>query len=73
MNNRPDTTMIIERAGNGYILRPLTKPGDMYSISEVMVFQDKGFVSASRDNQRIEDTLFGWLDRHFSDAEPSHD
>ena len=61
-----DTPLIVERVANGYQVRP---PGSGNAI-EIMVFQDKGFVSASRDGQRTEATLFGWLDTHFTEAEP---
>jgi hypothetical protein len=60
--------VVIERVGNGYQVRPMCDRNSMVSMADVMVFQDKGFVSSARDGQREEATLLGWLDAHFSEA-----
>ena len=65
---RKDTPVIVERVGNGYQIRPLTGRGEAMSVLEIMVFQDKGFVSSARDYQPVEATLLGWLDQHFTAA-----
>ena len=61
-----DDAVIVERVGNGYQVRPISRPSDMICIRDVMVFQDKGIVVAVRDYQDTADTLFGWLDAHFT-------
>lgn len=64
-----DTPLIVERVANGYQVRPMFGPGDAVCVRDILVFQDKGYVSASKQGQRTEATLFGWLDTHFTDAE----
>lgn len=63
-----NTPLVIERCGNGFQVRPMFGNGEALCMDDVMVFQDKGYVSSARDYQKIEDTLFGWLDQHFQDV-----
>lgn len=63
-----DTPLIIERVANGYQVRPLGGNHEMVCMQDIMVFQDKGFVSSTRDYQPLEATLLGWLDQHFTEA-----
>jgi hypothetical protein len=64
-----DTAVIVERVGNGYQVRPMHGGSDMVCVRDILVFQDKGYVSAARDGQRTDATLLGWLDTHFTEAE----
>lgn len=66
--NRKDTSVIVERVANGYQVRPINNIDNAISVHDVLVFQDKGFVSSARDYQPIEATLLGWLDQHFTEA-----
>ncbi len=63
-----DTPVIVERVGNGYQVRPMSGDGGMVCVRDILVFQDKGFVSSARDYQPTEATLLGWLDQHFTEA-----
>lgn len=67
MSNK-DTAVIVERVGNGYQVRPMYGNGEMVCVSDILVFQEKGFVSTARDYQPVEATLLGWLDQHFTEA-----
>ena len=66
--NSKDIAVIVERVGNGYQVRPLSRFGEVVCACDILVFQDKGFVSSARDYQPPEDTLLGWLDQHFTEA-----
>lgn len=68
-----DAPLIVERVANGYQVRPMFGFGEAVCVREIMVFQDKGHVSAAKDGQCTEKTLFGWLDTHFTDAEQKND
>lgn len=63
-----DIPVVVERVTNGYQLRPLYGEGTVVCVRDILVFQDKGFVSPERDYQAIESTLLGWLDQHFTRA-----
>lgn len=61
-----DTAVIVERVGNGYQVRPLYGPEGVVTLREILVFQEKGFVSSARDHMALEANLLGWLDKHFT-------
>ena len=63
---RSNDTVILMRVGNGFMVMPEFEPGMPTANHEKFVFQDKGYVSAARDNQPTNATLFGWLDEHFT-------
>jgi len=65
MSIENNSTIIVERTANGYQVR---SNNDLVCLKDVYVFQDKGYASASRDNQNSFDTLLGWIDQHFSDS-----
>ena len=56
----------IEKVGNGFFVRPSNSISVM-ALSDVMVFHDMGFASASRDNQDAKNTLLGFIADHFTD------
>ncbi len=62
-----NATLVIQRVANGYLVGPLNF--DTRGVGDQLVFIDKGYVSASRDYQDKKETLFGWLDQHFTDPE----
>jgi hypothetical protein len=60
-----DDAIIIERTANGYQVRQLDH-SNMICIKDIMVFQDMGFASSMRDYQDSEDTLLGFIEKHFT-------
>lgn len=69
MSNEKNTAVIVERVGNGYQVSPVRGKHEVNNTLDVMVFQDKGFVTAAREQQRVDATLLGWLDAHFGGAD----
>ena len=67
-----DEPLVIERTANGYQVRPMCGRGDMVCVRDIMIFQDMGYASATRDYQKTEDTLLGFLASHFTDGESSN-
>ena len=59
--------VIITKVGNGYLVCPFIDARTPISFDDQYIFQDKGYVSAARDNQPVDQTLFGWLDNHFEE------
>lgn len=62
-----DDALIIERVGNGYIVRPVSAHGEMSARPEILVFQKMGS-SYSGD-----DTLLGFVEGHFSEGKFGND
>jgi hypothetical protein len=61
---KTDEPIVIERTANGYQVR--SHGGDLICVADIMVFQDIGYASATRDNQKTEDTLLGFIAAHFT-------
>lgn len=65
---KANTMLIIERVGNGYLVRPFGPAHVVADSLETMVFQHKGQVTPGAATS-LQETLFGWLDDHFSSAD----
>lgn len=61
-------TIEIFRVENGYIVRSSydAMNGRVETIREALVFQQKGGQHSTRDHQPEGETLFSWLDKHFT-------
>lgn len=67
-----NTTLLIERVGNGFMVRPNGHPDMPWALEDMVVFQDKGLVQSTRPDQPLEATLLGWLDKHFPSEDASN-
>lgn len=62
-----NSAIVIEKTSNGYVVRAEYRPDHLISIADFAVFQDMGYASSARDNQKTEDTLLGFIAAHFTE------
>ena len=55
----------IKKIGNGYIVEPACSDKETFGAESILAFQDMGYASTARDNQLIEQTLLGFIEKHF--------
>lgn len=55
----------IKKIGNGYIVEPAYRDKEASVLESMLAFQDMGYASSARDNQLIEQTLLGFIEKHF--------
>lgn len=65
----PNTGIIIERVGNGFVVRPWGGPGSFISLDETLVFNDLGYASQARDYGG-NTSLTVFITSHFSEPTP---
>ena len=64
--NKNDT-IVIERAGNGFMVRQHTHTNGTYKTTDVLVFNNMGWASSAGDGTEC---LLTWIERHFRDEPP---
>jgi hypothetical protein len=57
--------IVIRRVANGFVVEPLALAGEGFLLSDMIVFNDLGFVAGNRDDSTVP-YLLGFIAAHFT-------